>query len=125
MLSTAIVVSQHDNGGVLRRITSASTAGADAAFAMPTKSAGLLTVFCSVNAVVPYAMPVMTNCTGVVLEDTSTDWNLNGASLVTTSSPTVVEPRAEVNCTDGAGRPVVADTLQFDVDAATVNPHAV
>src|ERR1043165_1153892 len=73
MLSTAMVVSQHDSGGVVRRMTSASTAGADAALAMPTKSPGLLTVFCSVNAVLPLAMPVITNTTGVVLDDTSTD----------------------------------------------------
>ena len=36
----------------------------------------------------------------------------------------VVDPRADVNCTDGAGRPLLVDTAQFDVDAATVNPQA-
>ena len=74
-----MVVSQHDDGGVLRRMTRASTAGRDAALAMPTKSAGLLTVFCSVKAVSPLAMPVITKATGVVLDDTSTQRNLNGA----------------------------------------------
>src|SRR5262249_2282320 len=55
MLSTAIVLAQHEVTGVIKWMTSASIAGNDCVFVTVTNSPVVVTVFCRVNAAVPFA----------------------------------------------------------------------
>jgi hypothetical protein len=50
---------------------------------------------------------------------------LKRAPAVTSSSPAVLESARDVKWTNGGGRPLSVETLQFGVVAFTVKPHAV